>query len=803
MSTIAKLAVEIDAKTAGLTKSLNKAKGKLSTFSDAAGKAGSSMTRGLTLPILGVAGAAAKVAMDFETSMSSLAAVSGATGDDLTKLEDTAKQMGSTTSFSAIEAAEGMNFLAMAGMDTNEIVSAMPGMLDLAAASGTDLATTADIVSDALTGFGMEAKDSGVLADIMAEASSSANTSVSQLGESYKYVASVAGSFNYTAADTTTALALMANEGIKSSQAGTTLRGALLRMSDGTGKAGDTMKELGIKMADSQGNMLPLNDVIGQLQGSFAGLSEEERNQAASSLFGKNAVSGMLAVINSGPAEFNALRDSMINSGGAAKDMAETKLDNLSGSLELMKSSLEGAAISIGDTLVPSIRKGANFITKITTKFNELDESTKKNVVKFALLVASIGPVLLVVSKGIKVFGVLSKVFTIISAGPIMLLVAALAGLVFMFLKVTKENESLSTKIQKIWTKIQDVVGKAMETISEVVKAVWEYISDVWSEQGENIKEFALATFETVSNFILVAMETISSVISTVWTFISNVWDKHGTAIMEFSAVLFEKIGGVISSTMDFLSILIPKVLKFIGDVWDKHGEFIMRIIGAAFDVISSVITTTLDVITGVLDFFGAALEGDWAGMWDAVKGIVSSVFGLVLDIIKGIIDSILAIFGTDLAEVGEFFSTIFGGIADFAVGIKDTIVGTFNLLKDGIVGAFSGAANMAENILGGLGSKITGLLEKLGLIEDKEKKYSGNVLSRKDAKSAEKMYSSAASRMRSTPSSTSNVTSGGYPSQVNSGSGSQHITIELDGDVLARSTNRSFADRYVRLGGN
>lgn len=319
--------------------------------------------------------AAARVGMDFEAAMSKVSSISGATGNDLQSLTDKAKEMGATTKFSATESAEAFQYMAMAGWDTKSMLDGIDGIMNLSAADGLDLATTSDIVTDALTAFGLSAKDSTHFADVLATASSSANTNVSMLGESFKYVAPLAGSMNYSIEDVSLALGLMANASVKGSMAGTSLKTALSNLASPTKSMASEMSKLGISMTDSNGNALGLRDIIIQLREKFGKLSETEKAATASTLFGKEAMSGMLAIINASDADFNKLTDNISNADGAAKQMADTLNDNLKGDITIAKSALEGFGITIYETLDTDLRSavqlGTKYIDELSKAFTD------------------------------------------------------------------------------------------------------------------------------------------------------------------------------------------------------------------------------------------------------------------------------------------------------------------------------------------------------------------------------------------------------------------------------------------------
>lgn len=319
--------------------------------------------------------AATQVGSSFEAGMSKVSAISGAAGDALQALTDKAKEMGAKTKFSASESAQALQYMSMAGWDTESMLNGIDGIMSLAAADGLDLATTSDIVTDAITAFGMKASDSSHFADVLAKASSSANTNVSMLGESFKYVAPLAGTMGYSAEDVSIALGLMANASVKGSMAGTSLKTALSNLASPTQAMADIMEKYGISISDTEGNALPLIEILKQLREKFGGLSETEQAAAASTLFGKEAMSGMLAIINASDSDFTKLTDNINNADGAAQSMADTMQDNLQGQITILKSALEGLGIEIYEGMSEPLKDAAveaqNYVNRLTEAFKD------------------------------------------------------------------------------------------------------------------------------------------------------------------------------------------------------------------------------------------------------------------------------------------------------------------------------------------------------------------------------------------------------------------------------------------------
>lgn len=444
----------------------------------------------MTLPIVGVGAAAVKVTSDFESAMSEVQAISGATGSDFDRLSDKAKEMGAKTKFSASESAEAMNYMAMAGWKTEEMLDGIEGIMNLAAASGESLATTSDIVTDALTAFGLKAKDSGRFADVLAAASANANTNVSMLGESFKYVAPVAGTLKFSAEDTSIALGLMANNSIKASQAGTALRTLLSNMANPGKSAAAAMQNLGISLTDDEGNMLSLMEIMQDLRESFSTLTEAEAAEQASLLAGKTGMSGLLAIVNSSDEDFQKLTEAIYNAGGSAEEMANVQLNNLQGRLTIFTSALSILAISFGELLIPALTKAVEWITSLVDWLNSLDEGTKETIVQIAAVLAVAGPVLLLIGKLIGVITSVHKAVTILkpaiaavnavlAANPIAIVILAIGALVAALVTLYKKNEDFRNFVNSAWAKITSTISSAVNKIVGVFKKIPQKIEEI------------------------------------------------------------------------------------------------------------------------------------------------------------------------------------------------------------------------------------------------------------------------------------------------------------------------------------
>ena len=408
--------------------------------------------------VTGLGTAAVKTAADFDSAMSRVAAVSGATGSDFDKLRDKAREMGAKTKFSATEAADAMNYMAMAGWKTEDMLSGIEGVMYLAAASGEDLATTSDIVTDALTAFGLTAGDSGHFADVLAAASSNANTNVFMMGETFKYCAPVAGALGFSVEDTAEAIGLMGNAGIKASQAGTSMRSIMTNLTGDVKLSGAAIGDVTIATTNTDGSMRSLSAILADCRVAFGGMTEAEKANNAETLVGKNAMSGFLALMNAVPEDIEKVSGAVNNCKDAAKNMADTMQGNLEGQLTILKSQLQELAISFGDLLMPAVRSIVSGLQGMVDVLNAMPDGVKQVIMIIALLAAALGPVLIIIGKVIsavgtimtiipKLAGVINTVKTafgalnaVMLANPIAIVIAAIAALVAAFVYLWNTN---------------------------------------------------------------------------------------------------------------------------------------------------------------------------------------------------------------------------------------------------------------------------------------------------------------------------------------------------------------------------
>lgn len=595
--------------------------------------------------VTGMGIASVKTAADFESSMSQVQATMGITKDSMSTvngesvntmeaLSDLAKQMGSETAFSASECAEALNYLALAGYDTQEMVDALPTVLNLAAAGNIDLASASDMVTDAMSALGMETSEADTMVDQMAKTASSTNTSVSQLGEGILTIGATAKSIKGGTAELNTALGILANNGIKGAEGGTHLRNVILSLQNPTDKAAACMEQLGVDVYDSQGNMRSLNDILGDLNTSMEGMTSAEKTNIISSIFNKTDLSSVNALLANTGETWDSLQNSITNSAGAAQKMADTQLDNLSGQLTILKSALEGLAISIGEALMPMVKNIVSKIQGFVTWLNNLDDGTKQVIVKIGLFVAALGPALVILGTVISKVGVAMQAFSKFGL-EITSLVSKAGG--------------LSGVMSKVGTAIMGINPVVIAVVAAIAVLVGAFVH-LWN------------TNEEFRNKITAIWERIKSIFS---GFAQGITDRLNALGFDF-----ENFGEVVSA------------------IWNGLCDFLAPVFEGVFTYIANVLEETLGIITGILDIFIGIFTGNWSQVWEGVKGIFLSIWNFIvnsftniMNVLRGVADVVLGWFGTSWNEVWtgirDFFVNLWTGIVDFFTGLWEGIKNT------------------------------------------------------------------------------------------------------------------------------
>ena len=510
---------------------------KMKTLGANVASVGRNLTTHLSMPMTLIGGMAGRTAAEFDSAMSKVQAVSGATGKELDALRDKAREMGANTKFSATESAEALNYMAMAGWKTTDMLAGLEGIMNLAAASGEDLATTSDIVTDALTAFGLSAEDSGHFADILAAASSNANTNVAMMGETFKYAAPIAGALGYSAEDTAEAIGLMANAGIKSTQAGTSLRNIMTKLSHDFTISGKNIGDVTIATTNADGSMRSLNEILGDARAAFSGLTESEKAATAESLVGRNAMSGFLALMNASPKDIEKLENALANADGAAEQMAETMMDNFGGQLTILKSQLAEAGIAIGETLTPFVSKLVTIVQALVDKFNSLSPTAQRIIVVLGIIAAAIGPVITVIGVLLGAAGSILTFAPMIAAAagavaaaiggialPVIAVTAVIAGLVVAGVWLYKHWDTVKAKAVAVWNAIKAAITKPVQAVKSAVTTNFNTLKTNLSNAWNTIKNTASRVWNSIKSAITKPIQTAKNTIDSIVKAIKNLF---------------------------------------------------------------------------------------------------------------------------------------------------------------------------------------------------------------------------------------------------------------------------------------
>lgn len=735
---------------------------KMESVGDSIAGAGKKMMP-LTTVIGGLGVAAVKTAADFDSSMSQVAAISGATGDDLQALRDKAREMGEKTKFSASEAADAMTYMAMAGWKSKDMISGIDGIMSLAAVSGENLATTSDIVTDALTAFGLSAKDSGHFADILAAASSNANTNLSMMGETFKYCAPIAGALGFSAEDTAEAIGLMANAGIKSSQAGTALRTIMNNLAGDVKISGRAIGEVTIATTNADGSMRDLSDILADCRVAFGNLTESEKANVAESLVGKNAMSGFLALMNAAPEDIAKLSGALDNCDGSAEKMAATMQDNLAGQLTILKSQLQELAISFGEILMPAIRSIVSKIQDFVDKLNGMDEGTKQAIVKIGLLVAAIGPLPIVIGNVISKTGTALRAFSSLGKGvlqlsynfqngiglagklgtalggisaPVLAVVAVIGTLVAAFMHLWNTNDGFREAIIGTWNKIKETVSGFCQGIVDRLNALgfeFKDILDVLKTAWDAFCSLLAPVFEGVFNNIANILSTVTGVITGILDVFIGIftgnWSQTWTGVKEIFSSIWDGISSFFSNILNTMKGVADVVLGWFGtswnEVWTNVKTFfeniwngIVSFFKSVWDGICNTVKTAVMLIGSILQAAFDIITLPFRLIWENCKEIITSAWQKIKDTVTTVINAVSSVISTAMEAIKNVFSTVWTAIStkvsSVVNGIKATVSTVFNAIKTVASSVWNGIKNTISSVVDGIKNKVSSVFNSV-----------------------------------------------------------------------------------------
>ncbi len=669
----------------------NNTNSTMSTVGQVATSTGKTLTKAVTVPIVGIGIAAAKVGGDFEAQMSRVKAISGATGSSFEELRQQAIDLGAKTAFSAKESAAGMENLASAGFNAKEIMEAMPGLLDLAAVSGGDVALASENAATALRGFNLDASQSGHVANVFAKAAADTNAEVGDMGEAMKYIAPVANSMGLSIEEVSAAIGIMSDAGIKGSQAGTSLRGALSRLAKPTDAMQAKMDELGLSFYDSEGKMKPLKDQIGMLKDAFKGLTPEQQQNALVTLYGQESLSGMLALIDKGPDKLGKLTDSLKNSDGAADKMARTMQDNMNSSLEQMMGALESAAIVIQKVMAPAVRKIADAVSGMVDMFVSAPEPVQKMIVVIGLIVAAIGPLLVIFGQAVVTIQRVKVGFMALQAGlalmetslaavilPVLGIVAAIAAVIVIGVLVYKNWDKIVAFGKKAWANITKFVSDAAKAIKEKWGDITQWFSDTWN----NIKNGAKGLWDGTIQGAKDAVDSVKNAWNGIKEWFANLW--KGTISGLSSA--WDSVTTTLAPFVETIKTIFQPMLDFFSGLWGQ----VKTIFGSAWEIIKTVVMgpvlLLIDLITGDFNQFKEDLSTLWQTLCTNIQTLVSTFVQIVVGFFTAWGQTVSNIWTTVVNTVQSLWGAFTTWVINMAKSIVDGIVNGWNSFKQGTI---------------------------------------------------------------------------------------------------------------------
>ena len=699
-----------------------------------------------------------KKSRELEAQMSTVKAISNATTEDMTRLTDMAKHMGATTQFTAVEAGKALEYMAMAGWKTDQMLGGLPGIMNLAAASGEDLGQVSDIVTDALTAFNMTADQSGRFADVLAQASSNANTNVSMMGATFQKVAPVAGTLGYSVEDMSLGIGLMANASVKAETAGTSLKTALANMAKPTKQMQAYMDKYGISLTNADGSMKTFREVIDNLRSSLGGLSKTEKTAAATAIFGKESFAGMLAIVNASDADFKKVSDAVNNAAGAAERMAAIKLDNLEGDVTLLKSATDGLQTAIGDALLPTFRAGTQQLTKFVsnlTEFINANPELVRTIVKVtagllafkaAALTAKLGFLelkggVLTVQKVMALFKgktALAGVEAVGFAGKVKGVAKSVTG---YFGGIGSAAGGVGRAFGQMFNGTK--IGGAFSKIGGAAGGVF---SKLFSGVGGVATRAFTGVAGTITNVLGKAGTTVAAgPLGKIGSVIGKGFGKIGTLIaplQKLGGAILGPFSGILGKVLPVVGVisLIVAAVQILRDNLDKVREVVERVFGKAgldvFNGIVAAITNIGDTIRNVftdgnlggarqflINLFGEEATGVIDGaitilqtVWNILSGFIEFVNAYVRPIVEQIFSFIV---GTVLPQIAQAFAewaptiaSILQGLAEVVSTIATAIMAVIQFLMPTIQSIIGVALETIKGVVSGALTAIKGLVD-------------------------------------------------------------------------------------------
>lgn len=745
---------------------VNKYKDSINNVGSSMRNVGSNMSMYFTLPVVAGFGAAIKTGADFEGQMSRVGAIAGASKTQLKAMSDQAVDLGAKTSLSASEVAKGMEELAALGMNTNQIMKAMPGVISAAEASGSDLATTATIMASSLNSFNLKASDSGHVADLLATAANDSAADVQYMGDALKYAGTPAHSLGVTLEDTSAAIEVMSNSGLEGSQAGTALRASFIKLAKPSAQSQKAIDKLGISLSNSKGEFVGMPNLIGQFKDALQGMTKDQKLAYVAQIVGTEAASGFLALIDAGPAKLKKYSDSLKNSNGASKEAADKMKDNLKGSLEQLGGAFESLGITIGTAFAPVLRGLAKAVTFLVEKFNNMPTPLIVLTTIFVGLGAAIGPLLVLtgilahsivgISEAVKILtateggqafftkfganikGILPKIGGLITripligglmtalTGPIGIAVAAIAAIGVAFVVAYKKSETF----RNIVNAVINPVKNAFIGLWNIIKQFGAGIKAIFSgNTGEGLNIFKKilpdeAARQFTSTLLMIRgayndfVNFIKSISIAVGAYFKAFWKENGDSIIAAFQIVKATVSIVLST---LYNAIIKPILGAIKTSFSIVFNGLKQIVINVFTSIRMVVQGGLNVIRGIINIFKGLFTGDFSLMWQGIKQVFAGALQVIAGILRFALGNLVIIaktLGALLINAFRAIWTVIKNVITLSVRVSVTVVkALFTGMKNAVIAIFTGLKNLSIAIWNGFKNGVIAIVRGFVLI--------------------------------------------------------------------------------------
>lgn len=717
--------------------------GNIDKAADRMQQTGKTLTKAVTVPLMGLGAGVLKVGSEYEASMSQVQAISGASAEEMEMLGESARGMAQDTRYSASEAADALGYMSLAGWDASQSSEALGDVLNLATASGMDLARASDVMTDTMSMFGIEAENSARAADVLAAASSKSNTDVDQLSEAMINAGGTAASYGHEIEQTSAVLGIFADQGLKGSKAGTTLDAMYRDLAGSAENGAVAIGDTSVAVFDAEGNMRSMSEITDDVRRATEGMTDEQRNAALSSVFQQQSLRGVNYLLNAQEGDLEDLEDALYNSAGASQEMADVMDDNVQGAFMGLKSSLEEAMLQFYELGEGPIRNLIQWATDLVDKFTELDSGTQQLIALLAGVAAAAGPLLIIFAQIIKAGTTVSGALTKMTEGmvklsggggikgvisglvakakalagvmaPALAVIAVIAALTAAVIYLWRNNEQFRENVITVWNAIKDVFTTVISWISDFIKDVWGALTEWWQENQEQILEVVSKVWNAIYELVSLVVGTIVGFVMEIFGMLVEWWQENNELIMETASTIWNAIYEIIADVVQFIQSLIDAFVTYIVPFLAAAWENIKSVIEIVWSAISMTIQNAIDIVMTVIRTIMQIIQGDWEGAWQSIQDLVSRVWDRMKDHIDTVFSAIGDIISNTLSFIWDLISSIWERIVSYVTERINSMRETISSVLSSISSTFSSIWNAIVSLVSSVWSSIVSTIRNM-----------------------------------------------------------------------------------------